>query len=247
MGPPPPSNTRTSALTGTSIRLQWNDNSSNETGFRIERRVGAGGFVTLTNKAANVTVHDDPALGAGSYTYRVFATGTPESAASNEALAVIVLPEADTYVRNNGTGPFGTLTVIDVKTTTTTTTQRNGFLRFPLGTVPATVPVAKLLMWGHAATTAKLTNVHSVDDTAWAESIVWSNQPPTGASLAGVTVAITDAWQLWTLTAHIQGKKNTSATAVSLGVRSGVTSDEGQTTLNSREGTNKPVLVITTN
>ena len=63
-------------------------------------------------------------------------------------------------------------------------------------------------------------------------------------ALATQTVATTAAYVEWDVTAYVQQQKTAGATAVSLGVKSGVLSDEGQTTFNSREGTNKPLLII---
>jgi hypothetical protein len=63
--------------------------------------------------------------------------------------------------------------------------------------------------------------------------------------LSGVSVGTTDAWFEWDVTAYIQARKTAGASLVSLGVKSGVVSDEGQMVFHSRTGTNKPVLVIT--
>lgn len=54
--------------------LLWQDNSNNETGFRIEKQVDGGAFTVLTTTAANVTSFNDTALTAGhNYCYRVIA------------------------------------------------------------------------------------------------------------------------------------------------------------------------------
>jgi hypothetical protein len=190
----------------------------------------------------------------------VIATGTPDSGPSNEATAIIVNPVADTYVRSGTSANtnFGNATVIDVKLDVSADTKRNGFLRFSLAGVTGTVTSAKLRLFGHAQTAAKLTNVHSVADITWAEGngtagsgITW-NTPTTDAGgpamsvspLAGVTVDLTDATWEWDVTAYVQSQVTAGATAVSLVVKSGVTSNNGQTTFNSKEGANKPVLVI---
>ncbi|MBE7490999.1 MAG: right-handed parallel beta-helix repeat-containing protein [Planctomycetes bacterium] len=74
-------------LNGSAADLTWTDNSNNETGFRIERRVGAGPFATLTTTAADVTNYSDTGLGAGvTYTYRVIAVNAAgDSTPSNTA------------------------------------------------------------------------------------------------------------------------------------------------------------------
>jgi|GEM_PF-1978003 len=66
-----------SALSGstTSINLEWDDMSGNETGFRIERKMGeSGSFVEIAAVAANVTAYSDEGLSSGTtYFYRVLA------------------------------------------------------------------------------------------------------------------------------------------------------------------------------
>ncbi|WP_151771514.1 glycosyl hydrolase family 8 [Streptomyces abyssomicinicus] len=71
------------------ITLTWSDNSTNETGFRVERRTGGGSWAALASPAANATTHTDSGLTAGTaYTYRVRATNAAgDSAWSGEATA----------------------------------------------------------------------------------------------------------------------------------------------------------------
>jgi fibronectin type 3 domain-containing protein len=72
LGPPAaPSNLQASAASSSQINLTWNDNSNNETQFRIERRIGGGAYVFLVNKAAGSTSHSDAGLSSNTtYTYR---------------------------------------------------------------------------------------------------------------------------------------------------------------------------------
>jgi hypothetical protein len=67
-----PTNLSATIATGSSdVNLSWNDNSSNEDGFRIERADNGGGFVEINTVGSNVTTYTDPALATGSYIYRV--------------------------------------------------------------------------------------------------------------------------------------------------------------------------------
>src|ERR1044071_7685106 len=61
---------QTSAAT---LQLSWADNSSDESGFSIERKLGVGGIFAVVNKtAANVTAYSDPGLADNTtYCYRV--------------------------------------------------------------------------------------------------------------------------------------------------------------------------------
>jgi glucose/arabinose dehydrogenase len=254
-GPVAPSNLGATVAGGNAATLTWTDNSSNETGFQVQKKVGAGSFVAITpNKAANTTTHLDSGLVPGTYTYRVIALGTPNSAPSNEAVVIISNPVADAYVRSGTSAAtnFGTATVLDVKHTNTTTTRRNAFLRFSLAGVQTSVTSAKLRLYGNAVTSAKTTNVHSVADITWGETTINWNTPTTDAggpamsssALVGQTVPLLATYTEWDVTTYVQQRKAAGATAISLGVKSGVLSDEGQTTFNSKEGANKPVLVI---
>ncbi|NPV89206.1 MAG: hypothetical protein HPY50_00325 [Firmicutes bacterium] len=69
------------------VTLTWEDNASNETGFRIERKTGSGAYAELGTVGANVTSYDDsitPTPGTA-YTYRVRAyNGAGNSSYSNE-------------------------------------------------------------------------------------------------------------------------------------------------------------------
>jgi phosphodiesterase/alkaline phosphatase D-like protein len=83
----------TAAVTGaTQITLQWVDNSSNETGFRIERSTSSNFaaptvFIPL---AANTSNYINTGLAPGQiYYYRVYADGVQGSSVSNVASATV--------------------------------------------------------------------------------------------------------------------------------------------------------------
>lgn len=75
----PPSGLTVSGPTATSAALSWHDNSSDEYGFRIERRIGTvGAYTFLTNVGADVQTYTDTGGTAGlqsgmTYCYRVCA------------------------------------------------------------------------------------------------------------------------------------------------------------------------------
>jgi titin len=89
---PAPSNLTATALSGLRAQITWTDNSTTETGFRIERQLGSGAFVEIAVVAANQTAYVDSRLQAGSvYTYRVraysgFKTTTYTNVASITAI-----------------------------------------------------------------------------------------------------------------------------------------------------------------
>jgi FtsP/CotA-like multicopper oxidase with cupredoxin domain len=102
LGPPPvaPSNLTATPVSSTRIDLAWQDNSNNETGFKIERKTGAGAFVQIALVGANVTTYSNIAglVANTNYVYRVRAyLGTLNSLYSNEANATTA-PVAPTLI-----------------------------------------------------------------------------------------------------------------------------------------------------
>jgi hypothetical protein len=118
---PPPAPTPPAAPTNlagmpfapTRVDLSWNDNSSDETGFKVERSSNGGTtYLTIGITAANIASYSDTTAAAGtSYLYRVRATnGAGDSGSTN--VVTVVTPTAVTYVSDipwisstNGWGP----------------------------------------------------------------------------------------------------------------------------------------------
>jgi hypothetical protein len=78
--PVAPSGLAASAASSSQINLSWLDNSSNETGFRIERSTDGVNFGFVTNVGANVKTYSNTGLSASTkYYYRAQAIGSPTS------------------------------------------------------------------------------------------------------------------------------------------------------------------------
>lgn len=94
--PAAPSGATATTLSADTIRVQWTDNSNNESQFGIERceGVACGGFANLATVGAGVTQYDDTTTVAGvSYSYRITALNVAgASAASNVATANTLAP-----------------------------------------------------------------------------------------------------------------------------------------------------------
>lgn len=90
--PAAPSGLVATSTSTTTAQLSWVDNSSNETGFKIERSDDGVNFSQVGSVGANVTTFGDTGLSSGTlYTYRVRATnGGVDSVASGTASAVTV-------------------------------------------------------------------------------------------------------------------------------------------------------------
>jgi Tol biopolymer transport system component len=87
--PAAPSGLTATPTSSTLIVLGWTDNSTEERGFKIERKSGSGAFAVIASVSANITSYANTGLtGNTAYTYRVRAYRTTDlSAFSNEATA----------------------------------------------------------------------------------------------------------------------------------------------------------------
>ncbi len=119
--PAPPSNLSVTALSQNNIALTWQDNSNNETGFRIERKTGTSGSFSQIATTGAVSgsgsggYYEDTGLTAGTtYCYRAQAyNSTGNSSYSNESCATtnanVTLPTATTGSATNITSSSATL------------------------------------------------------------------------------------------------------------------------------------------
>jgi fibronectin type 3 domain-containing protein len=106
--PAAPSNLTATAVSSLQINLAWQDHSTNETGFLIERSPDGTTFAQIATVGTNVTSYSDTGLASGTqYFYRVRATNAiGDSAYSNTAntttLQPLAAPWADTDIGNPG-------------------------------------------------------------------------------------------------------------------------------------------------
>lgn len=87
----------------TELNLSWTDNSTNETGFKIERKTGAGNYAVVASTTTDISSYSDTGLTPGvTYTYRVYsynAVGNSLTYSNELSLttsALIVLPSLTT-------------------------------------------------------------------------------------------------------------------------------------------------------
>jgi hypothetical protein len=79
----------------------WTYTSTDQTGFRLERKTGAGAYGTITETTGTVLAYNDAtALHQISYTYRIYATNTAgDGPASNEVLLMLNGGVAQCFIR----------------------------------------------------------------------------------------------------------------------------------------------------
>ena len=74
VAPTAPANLSATVISSSQVNLQWSDNSNNETGFKVERKMQGGNFLQIISTGENVVAYNDDNLTpASTYTYRVIA------------------------------------------------------------------------------------------------------------------------------------------------------------------------------
>src|SRR3990172_6015935 len=89
-----PTNLRITINSPNSVTLNWNDNSNNESGFKIERKGSSGDFVLLESVCENITTYtDNSVIDTRMYSYRVYAyNSTASSGFSNTTSVITAVP-----------------------------------------------------------------------------------------------------------------------------------------------------------
>jgi uncharacterized protein (TIGR02145 family) len=88
------------------IVLTWLDNSTNETGFKIERKTGTGSWSEIGSVNTNIYTYSDSSVNYGTtYTYRVYAFNSTGNSLnySNEITITTLLSVATTAITNVNT------------------------------------------------------------------------------------------------------------------------------------------------
>lgn len=107
--PVTPSNLIGTVASSTQINLSWTDNSTNETGFKVERKTGTSTYAVVGTTGTDINTFNDTGLTPSTtYTYRVYSynTGGNSPTYSNEInLTIPLLPTVSTETMSN-TGKF---------------------------------------------------------------------------------------------------------------------------------------------
>jgi hypothetical protein len=91
--PAPPSNLAATATSSTNVNLTWNDNSTDEAGFKIERKMLSNSYVQIATVAANtVTYSDATCLPSTMYTYKMVSYNSAGSSLYTAEVVVTTPP-----------------------------------------------------------------------------------------------------------------------------------------------------------
>jgi len=109
VSPNPPTSLSAITISGTQIDLSWTDNSDNEVGFKIERKISGGVYSEIDTVAADVTSYSNTGCNeATTYTYRTRAYNPAgNSIHSNEVSATTLSPGGGTSSGGGGGGGGG--------------------------------------------------------------------------------------------------------------------------------------------
>lgn len=88
---PIPADSLSAAVTGSSVALTWVDQSSDETGFKVQYKTSSkGSWITAATAAANATSYTMSGLSAGTYWIRVVATNSNGDAISSSEVQAVI-------------------------------------------------------------------------------------------------------------------------------------------------------------
>jgi uncharacterized protein (TIGR02145 family) len=109
----------TGEIVNNQVKLNWNDGSTNESGFKIDRKEGTGSWsVNFASVATDIETYTDAAVTAGStYTYRVYSYNAVGPSLGYSNTITVTIPTAVT---------FATLTTTAVSGITTTAAATGG-------------------------------------------------------------------------------------------------------------------------
>ncbi|MDB6113313.1 MAG: hypothetical protein JWQ62_258 [Lacunisphaera sp.] len=108
--PAAPTNLQASNQTKTTLNLGWTDNSSDETGFEIQRATGdgSGTFTVVTTAAANTSSYTDSALTPDTqYTYRLRAVRSGTFSAASNTFSIRTLADMNSVWTSADIGNVG--------------------------------------------------------------------------------------------------------------------------------------------
>ncbi len=107
--PAPPTSLGATAISASQINLSWSDNSSNEDGFAIERKLGSGGsYVQIATTGSNIATYSDTGLSAATtYFYRVSSFNTDGSSIYSDEVSATTASSGVTPSGGGGGGGAG--------------------------------------------------------------------------------------------------------------------------------------------
>jgi hypothetical protein len=164
----------------------------------------------------------------------ILVTNTP-ALSSTAAISTSFAPNADAYTSaDKPTRNYGTVTTMR----TAASPVRNGYLRFAVSGLSDPVTKATLRVYTRSNSSTGIT-LHGVSDNSWSETVLtYANAPAIDASVAGSGKLTSGTWMSLDATSLVKGNGS-----VSFALK---TTSSSSKSLDSREGSNKPRLIVET-
>ncbi|UXP33882.1 DNRLRE domain-containing protein [Reichenbachiella agarivorans] len=254
--PVDPTSLTATVASSSAIDLSWSDNADNETGYKVERKAGAGAFAEIASLGANSTSYSDAGLSSLTYyTYRVSAYNVGGSSYSNEAnettlgtpITYTYDVSEDAFVKGgtNADTNYGSDSNLEVKQGSTANFFRKSFLKFDLSNQGlTTVSQATVRVYANSVSATTITAFELSD--AWSEhTVTWNSAPSDGSSITSEALSTENVYYEFDVTAYVQSQiSGDGVVSVSLWDASATNKIVN---FNSNDAaTNRPELVIET-
>ncbi|UXP33884.1 DNRLRE domain-containing protein [Reichenbachiella agarivorans] len=199
--PADPSQLSAYATSDEAIQLSWTDNATHETGYKVERKEGAGAFVEIADLGANVSHYHDTGLPSETtYTYRIIAyNATGNSSYSSEVTASTLetvisftyAPTDDAYIHGgNSDVNYGTEDLIEIKQGGNVDFFRKGLVKFDLTGEDLGNNIEKATLRLYVLNSASMDLSFYGTQDNWDETTVtWNNGPAEGDLINVISLA----------------------------------------------------------
>jgi hypothetical protein len=241
--------------------IRISDNSKNETGFRLERRVSGGSFSLVNTLPQNSSLYEDLNIEpATQYTYRIQAYNqsgnspwSPEVSAMSANLQtnqILLYPVADSFVMENDPninfGHWDRLMVADAGALG----KEESYLKFPYNDIPSYargIDSAELRLVSMDLAGTMLIFVEDLA-TSWSENAVTWNSRPVGRGVSADNSYTYNNSQpvTWDVTSILRNYLVNGFNNNGMMLRTGLGST-GISGFSSKEGGNKPSLTVNYN
>ncbi len=161
-------------------------------------------------------------------------------------------PLADAHVRDGSSASvnFGTSTLMELQTSSTSGNNRDVYFKFDISTAPTPLGSGKLRVFASlSANGSVITTAYSVSDTNWTESgITWNNRPSLGSAQTNQTFNVkAGATYDIDVTSYLRSEQNAGHSTVTLALHC-TNNTTPLANINSKENaSNKPQLILNTN